>query len=108
MTHYESCHCSPFGTSLSDSFGDALLYCTVYKPSTICPLTSALFPLAEVSITYSLTASIIISLFVSQLYYTQIQHSVGVVHTFAIRLHFVQSVQRSVYLSPSSSKCVSL
>ena len=38
-------------------------------------------------VTYGLSASIVIAFFIGQLYYAQIEHSVAVVHTFAIRLH---------------------
>src|SRR5258708_419027 len=36
---------------------------------------------------YGLTASIIISFFIGQLYLVQIQHLVAIIHAFAIHLH---------------------
>src|SRR5258705_12435406 len=37
-------------------------------------------------VTYGLSALIVIAFFIGQLYYAQIEHSVAVVHAFAIRL----------------------
>ena len=46
----------------------------------------------QVYLAYGLTVSIVVAFFIGQVYLVQIQHSVTIIHTFAIHLQLLLSV----------------
>src|SRR5258705_13998390 len=57
----------------------------------------------QVYLTYGLTTSIVVAFFIGQVYLAQIQHSVAVVHAFAIRLQGELNKTRVVHELASES-----